>query len=195
LDSCFHSKASRASRPYPETALSVLKFEFASTRIPEVHEATHFNLDHLPTQWPNICLGKCNPESVKLLSKQENAAARLLMVLMWCNILQHTAAGYFFKYTGKVAADILFRFSNAPELYLCWVSNMKRPSKTLLSHIKFVNNGAFFTVNKLGMVGWISYREGIARSQDVIGELPTFKFQLVTDPVVGNTWSSGATWY
>lgn len=166
----------------PDTTLAILKFEFV-TAPRRVSMASTFTIDDHPTSWTGICNMDGPSESLGEIAKQENGAARLLVALMWSNILELTEDNYpqFWRFVREDASKILYSFSNAPENYLCWVQGIKRPDRTLLKHIKFVENGAFFIVDREGKVDWIPFEEGLnlSRPEFLLSELPEYNIRLV----------------
>jgi hypothetical protein len=147
-------------------------------------DARMFSLtEDRPETWPNITKQQENniKNSIEAISWKENAAAKLLLVIVWAVVFKSSGDKYadFWVTVEEAAYKKLFELPAPPASYLVWIQNVKLENKGNL--IDWVNKDgeAFFVVSKTADAGGIGDIEGLGLISTVDGYLPILTFTLI----------------
>jgi len=195
----------------PDAVLAVFRWNF--TTLPRKQVSGLFTLKNHPREWPEIVdydqimykrgyagysrieqqnlynvprdiARECFSPSLLAMSIEDNAAAKLLLVVFWSKVMHekqkdHSLRSRFWDAIGRSATELLFDFYGAPKQYIGWVQNVKRTDKGSLEGVISTNGEKFFVVIRTEGINWLSDVEGLDRAKHVIGELPRLKLEII----------------
>jgi hypothetical protein len=170
----------------PDTVLSAIRCAPINTSSKDAFrkDARMFSLtEDRPETWPNITKQQENNvrNSIKAISWKENAAAKLLLVIVWAIVFKSSGDDHsdFWITVEEAAYKELFELPASPATYLVWIQNVKLPNKGNLKDWVNKDGEAFFVVSKTGGAGGIGDIEGLGLISTVDGYLPILTFTLI----------------
>jgi hypothetical protein len=135
-----------------------------------------------PETWPNITKQEANniKNSIKAISWKENAAAKLLLVIVWAIVFKSSSDDHsdFWVTVEEAACKELFELLASPASYLVWIQNVKLENKGNLKDWVNKDGEAFFVVSKTGGAGGVGGVERLDLISAVDGYLPILTFTL-----------------
>jgi hypothetical protein len=147
-------------------------------------DARIFSLtDDRPETWPTITNQQENnlKNSIKAISWKENAAAKLLLGIVWALVFKSSGDDYsdFWVTVEEVACKELFELPASSASYLVWIQNVKLENKGNFEDWVNKDGEAFFVVSKNGGASGVGDVEGLGLVSTVDGYLPILTFTLI----------------
>jgi hypothetical protein len=147
-------------------------------------DARMFSLtEDRPETWPNITKQeeKNIKNSIKAISWKENAAAKLLLVIVWAIVFKSSGDDHsdFWVTVEEAACKELFELPASPASYLVWIQNVKLENKGNLKDWVYKDGEAFFVVSKTGGAGGVGGVERLDLISTVDDYLPILTFTLI----------------
>jgi hypothetical protein len=170
----------------PDTVLSAIRCVPVDTSSKDGFrkDARMFSLsEDRPETWPTITKQQENSikNSIKAISWKENAAAKLLIVIVWAIVFKSSGDDHsdFWVTVEEAAYKELFELLASPASYLVWIQNVKLENKGNLMDWVNKDGEAFFVVSKTGGAAGIGDVEGLGLISTVDGYLPILTFTLI----------------
>lgn len=168
----------------PNVAYAEVRYTYAT--FPRVPVTVSFGFTQDPAEWHKVAsfvadLPAVIRNIIEGMSRTDGGATKLLLVIIF-SLVYFNNGPHFWKQARLEAADQLFSFLSAPDLYHCTIVDRDRCPTTAIKASSWSQCMAFFEVSRNGKIFWLTDEGEMAhrmRSHNTFGHLPPLEVNVL----------------